>query len=130
MSFDVVLLVTNVSILETIELIVNRLYANVNPYAIPFDKDVFCKLMFVATQGLFMCKDKLRKQIDGVTMGSCLGSILANFFLGCLEEKLFANTKNLLPNLYLRYIDDIYTVFDSNSACTVFGYSQFTTKRN
>ena len=34
-----------------------------------------------------MYKDKLYKQIDGVTMGSCLGPTLANFFLGCLEEK-------------------------------------------
>ena len=60
------------------------------------------------------------KQICGVTMGSCLGPTLANFFLGCLEEKLFANSNNLLPNLYLRYIDDIYAVFDSDSACTQF----------
>ena len=47
-----------------------------------------------ATQGLFLYKDKLYKQIDGVTMGSCLGPKLANFFLGCLEEKVFANTNN------------------------------------
>ena len=53
-------------------------------------------------------------------MGSCLGPTLANFFLGCVEEKLFANSNNLLPNLYLRYIDDIYAVFDSDSACTQF----------
>ena len=60
------------------------------------------------------------KQIDGVTWGSCLGPTLANFFLGYLEEKLFANTNNLSPNLYLRYINDIYVVFDSDSACTQF----------
>ena len=74
----------------------------------------------MATPGLFMYKDKLYKQIDGVTMGSCLGPTLANFFLGCLEEKLLANSNNLLPNLYLRYIDDVYAVFDSDSACTQF----------
>ena len=45
---------------------------------------------------------------------------MANFFLGCLEEKLFNNNNYLLPNLYLRYIDDIYAVFDSDSACTQF----------
>ena len=120
MSFDVVSLFSNVPLSETIELIINRLYAHGNPYAIPFDIDVFRKLMFTATQGLFMYKDKLHKQIDGVTMGSCLWPTLANFFLGCLEEKLFANSNNLSPNLYLRYIDDIYAVFNSNSACTQF----------
>ena len=99
MSFDVVSLFTNVPLSETIELIINRLYADGNPYAITFDKDVFRKLMFMAAQGLFMYKDKLYKQINGETMGSCLGPTLANFFLGCLEEKLFANTNNLSPNL-------------------------------
>ena len=119
-SFDVVSLFTNVPLSETIELTINRLYADGNPYAIPFDKDVFRKPMFMATQGLFMYKDKLYKQIDGVTMGSCLGPTLANFFLGCLQEKLLASTNNPSPNLYLLYIDDIYAVFDSDSACTQF----------
>ena len=49
-------------------------------------------------------------------MGSCLGPTLANSFLGRLEEKSFASTNNFLPNLYLRYIDDIYAVFDIDRA--------------
>ena len=53
-------------------------------------------------------------------MDSCLRPTLANFFLGCVEEKLFTITNNLSPNLYLRYIDDIYAVFDSDSASTQF----------
>ena len=48
-------------------------------------------------------------------MGLCLLPTLANFFLGCSEEKLFAATNNRWPNLHLRYIDDIYAVFDSDS---------------
>ena len=52
--------------------------------------------------------------------GYATGPTLANFFLGCLEEKLFANSNNLSPNLHLRNIDDIYAVFDSDSACTQF----------
>ena len=67
-----------------------------------------------------MYKNKLYKQIDSVTIGSSLGPTLANFFLGCLEEKLFANTDNLSLNLYLQYIDNIYGVFDSDSTCTQF----------
>ena len=55
-----------------------------------------------------------------MTRGSCLGPTLANIFLGCLEEKLFTNTNSLSPNLYLRYIDDIYDDFDSDSACMQF----------
>ena len=41
-SFDVVSLFTNVPLSETIELMINRFYADGNPYATPFDKDVFC----------------------------------------------------------------------------------------
>jgi len=37
-------------------------------------------------QGFFMYKNKLYKQIDGVTLGSPLGPILADFFLGYLEK--------------------------------------------
>ena len=88
-SFDVVSLFTNVPLAETIELVIERLYDNNNSNAIPFEKSIFRQLIFMATQGLFMYNDKLYKQIDGVTMGSPLGPTLANFFLGCLEEKIF-----------------------------------------
>ena len=40
-SFDVVSLFTNIPLSETIELIINRIYANGHPYANPFNKDVF-----------------------------------------------------------------------------------------
>ena len=52
-----------------------------------------------------MYDNKLYKQVDGVTMGSPLGPTLAYFFLGYIEKKNFANNKELLPKLYLRYID-------------------------
>ena len=37
--------------------------------------------MRLATQGLFLYKDTLYKQIDGVTMSCSLGPTLANFFM-------------------------------------------------
>ena len=66
-----------------------------------------------------MYKGKLYKQIDGVPMSLCLRRTLAKFLLGCLE-KLFANMNNFSPNLYLRYINDIYAAVDSGSACRQF----------
>ena len=76
--------------------------------------------MFMATQELFMYNDKLYKQIDGVTMGSPLDPTLANFFLGCLEEKIFENNCNVVLKLYLRYIDDTYALFDNKKDCFKF----------
>ena len=37
-----------------------------------------------------------------------------------IEEKIFANNKELLPKLYLRYIDDVYAVFDCDDGCLKF----------
>ena len=119
-SFDVVSLFTNVPLAETIELVIERLYDNNNSNAIPFEKIVFRQLMFMATQGIFMYNDKLYKQIDGVTMGSPLSPTLANFFLGCPEEKIFEHNCNVVPKLYLRYIDDSYALFDNKKDCFKF----------
>ena len=113
-------LFTNVYLTETIVLVIEKLYDNNNSNAIPFEQIVFCQLMFMATQGLFMYNDKLYKQIDGVTMGSPLGPTLANFFLRCLEEKIFENNCNVVPKLYLRYIDGTYVLFDNKKDCFKF----------
>ena len=45
----------------------------------PIKRKVFRKLMFIATQRIFMFSEKLCEQIDGVTMGNPLGPTLANF---------------------------------------------------
>ena len=119
-SFDVVSLFTNVPLAETIELIIDRLYSEDNPNSMLVTADIFWKLMFLTTQGLFIYKDKLYKQIDGITMGCPLGPTLANFFLGCIEQKLFENKSDFLPSVYLHYIDNIYCVFDMESASLEF----------
>ena len=62
-SFDVSLF-SDVSFSETIQLISNRLHSDGKPCAIPFGKNIFHKLMLMATQGLFMYKDKLYEQIS------------------------------------------------------------------
>ncbi|XP_045133340.1 uncharacterized protein LOC123517393 [Portunus trituberculatus] len=40
-------------------------------------------------------------------MGSPLGVLLANFFMGCIEEVVFKETEE--PDIYCTYIDDIFT---------------------
>ena len=39
--------------------------------------------------------NKLYKQIDGVAMGSPLGVLFANLYMGHLEETLFKNNPHL-----------------------------------
>ena len=57
----------------------------------------------------FSFDGKMYKRIDGVAIGSPLGPILANIFVGYLESKLFLSCKS--PLMYLRYIDDTFVMF-------------------
>ena len=56
---------------------------------------------------LFFFNNTIDEQIDGVSMGSCLGLVLANIIMTELEiviiDKLFA--ANLLK-LYMRHVDE------------------------
>ena len=78
-SFDVISLFTNIPLPETVEIISNYLYEK-NQNIMPVERKVFRKLMFIATQGIFMFNEKLYKQINGATMGNPLGPTLDNFF--------------------------------------------------
>ena len=77
-------------------------------------KLIFTRLLRLATQGMFLYKNILYQQIDGVSMGNCLAPTVANFFLAYLEvEKLFKIKKSFHPKFYARYVDDVYCVFQS-----------------
>ena len=112
-SFNVKSSFTNVPLEETINSIANTIYADdTNMLPIPISKEVFKKLMIMATQGIFMYKDKLHKQVDGVAMGSPLRPTIANFFLAHLVTVLLKNKPKFFPALYLRYVDDIFAIFE------------------
>ena len=86
--------------------------------------------MSLATKGLFLQKDTLYKQIDGVTMGCPLGPTLANFFMAHMEEQLLCNDLESSPKLYLRYIDAIFSIFDDDQSCTQFVEKLYTQHPN
>ena len=113
-SFDVKSLYTNVPLDETIKLISEKVYSDSSLSVPPFPKKVFTKLLKFATSGMFLYRDTLYKQVDGVAMGSPLGPSLANFFLGYLEEQKFFSNSSISPKFYVRYVDDIFAVFDKN----------------
>ena len=86
----------------------------------PIRKNIFIKLMHLATEGFFTFNDKLYKQIDGVAMGSPLGPTLANFFSGNLENSVFDHSSPSHPKIDFRYVDDVFAVFDDNPAVDSF----------
>ena len=69
---------------------------------------------------MFMYKDKLFQQIDGLAKGSSLGPTLANFFLAKMEKRIMSIASANHPLLYLRYVDDIFAVFETNKSCLKF----------
>ena len=118
-SFDVVSLYTNIPLLETIQIIADSIYDASSVKKPPFPKASFIKLLTIATQGIFMYKDKIYKQTDGVAMGSPLGPSLANFFLGFLEKRDIDRSL-YAPSFYNRYIDDICAIFTNNDHIQLF----------
>ena len=114
-SFDVESLFTNVPLQETINMIADHVFLSENKPA--YTKDTFIRLLQRATSGLFLYQNKLFKQVDGVTMGSPLGPTIANFCLANYENKLLSNTKTgTKPELYLRYVDDIFCIFRKDNS--------------
>ena len=51
-------------------------------------------------------------QIDGVSMGSPLGPLFANFYMATVENNILIKL-NLKPAVYCRYVDDIFVVVDN-----------------
>ena len=49
-----------------------------------------------------------------------LGPTLANFFLTNLENKLLDKTNGFYPKIDLRYVNDIFAIFDDNLLITKF----------
>ena len=51
-------------------------------------------------------------------MGSSLGPVLVNIFVGYYEEKLFSQTQK--PPTYFRYVDDTFAIFDHETEADEF----------
>ena len=108
-SFEVKSLFTNVPIDETIKICLDTLYRSeeVDPPGI--DEPVLKKLLLKCTRDVeFSFNDRMYRQSDGVAMGSPLGPILANIYLGYCESLI---PEQRWPDLYRRYVDDTFSLF-------------------
>ena len=92
-SLDGSSLFTNVLPLEeTLNNCLDKFYSLADPPALP--RVVLRKLLEFATKkSHFLFDGKYYDQIDGVAMGSPLGPVLANIFMGNFEEKWLTNAK-------------------------------------
>ena len=107
-SLDVESLFTNVPVDRTINYILDRVYrgSTIHPLNVP--ENILKRLLECCTkEAPFTCpQGNLYCQVDGVAMGSPLGVLFANFFMGSVEDEVFQNIDK--PAIYCRYIDDIF----------------------
>ena len=98
--------------METIEIALNKLYSLRTPPSLP-RQELKKLLLFATKESHFLFDGTYYDQIDGVAMGSPLGPILANIFMGHFEEKWITNKINSIdsPLCWKRYVDDTFCLF-------------------
>ena len=118
-SLDVDSLFTNVPIDPTIDIIIKYVYHHpiLPPPKIP--QNIMRGFLSICTkESPFRSPTgTLYLQIEGVAMGSPLGPTFAGFYMGDLEYNVFNNyyTK---PNIYVRYVDDIFLQINNSDQLT------------
>ena len=114
-SFDVKSLFTNVPLRKTINVILDRVY-NQNVIPTTLKKRTLKKLILdTCSKTAFTCNNVILEQIDGVSMGACLGPVLANIIMTELERVIVDNMINSgLIKFYVRYVDDTLLLVKPN----------------
>ena len=112
-SLDVESLFTNVPVRETIDMIIDRVYHNDSTPDLDIPELALRTLLEICTMEAPFTdhKGQLYVQVDGVAMGSPLGVLFANFYMGTIEERVFSIIPR--PRLYYRYIDDTFVSVSS-----------------
>lgn len=115
-SLDVESLFTSVPVHDTIDIILQYAYENPNMSPPNIRKDIMKELLLqCTTQTPFRHVDGgIYKQREGVSMGSPLGPLFANFYMANLESVVLAELpENQRPSIYCRYVDDIFLVVNN-----------------
>ena len=105
MVFDVISLFTNVSLDETIDIIIKRIYDKTEINIDIAKKEMRELLHFCTKNAHFTLNNKKYLQVDGIAIGSPIGPVLANIFMVELERNIIPILSNDL-SLWKIYADD------------------------
>nr|XP_045592898.1 uncharacterized protein LOC123754492 [Procambarus clarkii] len=87
----------------------DRVYRDPTSTPLDIPESILRKLLEACTkEAPFLSPDgHMYKQVDGVAMGSPLGVLFANFYMGTIEQRVLVGL-DLKPAIYCRYVDDIF----------------------
>ena len=104
-SYDVESLFTNIPIKDTIDFICDEISVHKKLEAI-CKQSLFKKHFYkLTTECTFSATEKLRKKVDGVSMGGTLSVILSDCFMNKMKMDIVLPLK---PKFYRRFVDDTY----------------------
>ena len=107
-SFDVCNLFTNVPLIETVDHLCRHITVSQPNFPIPIP--LLRRLILICVKDIrFVFNGQTYKQIDGVSMGSPLGPLLADVFMAKLESTSLAQCIDNFQ-FYARYMDDTFVV--------------------
>ena len=114
-SLDVESLFTNVPVEATVDIICNSCYNHPTLSPPPLEREDLKSLLLLCTTSCpFTNIDgSMYIQKDGVSMGSPLGVLFANFYMSHVENKVFEKNPNLKPNIFCRYVDDCFLLLNN-----------------
>ncbi|XP_033114181.1 uncharacterized protein LOC117114603 [Anneissia japonica] len=108
-TMDVTSLYANIPHAEGLVALESLLSKNLFP--LDHIQDILSISRFILTHNNFIFKDQHYLQISGTAMGTKMAPNYANAFMSSLEEKLI-NSFHLKPMHYVRYIDDIFFIWN------------------
>ena len=135
LSLDIRNLYTNIPVKETIDIVKQFLERNTDGEHIDdTDMENLIDLIKIVTeQNFFNFQNNQYSMNDGLSMGSALSGLLAEFFMNNLEDEVFSERYRFFSErlvFYGRYVDDIIIIHNESQAFTTAIHNLFESMSN
>ena len=121
-SFDVKSLFTNIPVDSTVNLILDKVFADTERKFHGLNRTELRKMFnWTCKNTVLQFNEEYYTQVDGVAMGSPIGPLMADVFMNWLFDNV--NKIGCSPQIICRYVDDIFCTFDSKEKMDQFFYN-------